>query len=105
MLLNLENVLSAKVLDILHLAGRIGDDRQIQVFCAGGFVRDALLHLHNLDIDIVVEGNGMEFAKELSDVLKGELVLYRRFGTATVTTRDNLRIDIATARTEYYEFP
>ena len=104
-LLKVKNILPKKVSDILSLAGRIGDDRQVQVCCVGGFVRDILLHLNNLDIDIVVEGNGIEFAKELSEELKGKLVSYRRFGTATVTTQDSLRIDIATARREYYEFP
>lgn len=104
-LLDINKVLPKKVLDILLLAGSIGDSMCIKVFCVGGFVRDALLHYHNLDIDIVVEGNGMEFAKELSSLLKGTLVLYRRFGTATVATRDNFKIDIATARIEHYEFP
>jgi len=104
-LLKIKNILPKTVLDILRLAGSIGDYGQVPVFCAGGFVRDVLLMVNNLDIDLVVEGNGPGFAKELSDKLRGTLVLYKRFGTATVTTKDNLRIDVATARTEYYQSP
>lgn len=104
-LLRMKKALPIKILDILHLAGRIGDRRKALVFCAGGFVRDILLKVDNLDIDLVIEGNGLKFAKEFADKVKGSLILYKRFGTAIVTTGDNLKIDIATTRTEYYKSP
>jgi len=104
-LLNINKVLPKNVLDILCLAGNIGDSMRAKVFCVGGFVRDILLKVDNYDIDLVIEGNGLAFAKELSDRLKGTLVIYKRFGTATVTTKDSLKIDIATARKEYYKSP
>lgn len=104
-LLNINKVLPKNVLDILHLAGSIGDSMRTKVFCVGGFVRDILLEVDNYDIDLVIEGNGLAFANKLSDRLKAALVLYKRFGTAAVTTKDSLKIDIATARREYYKSP
>ena len=32
----------------------------------GGFVRDMILGVRNLDIDVVVEGDGVAFAEELA---------------------------------------
>ena len=92
------------VFKILKLAGTIADTKRYRVFAVGGFVRDILLNVKNFDVDIVVEGNGLIFAKELAKELNGSLVIHKRFGTATVVT-ERFKIDIATARKERYEYP
>ena len=38
-----------------------------KVYAVGGFIRDLLLRRPNLDIDIVVEGDGIEFARAFAD--------------------------------------
>jgi tRNA nucleotidyltransferase (CCA-adding enzyme) len=56
-------------------------------------------------VDIVVEGQGIPFARKLADRLQAKVRCHERFGTATLTFPDHLRVDIATARTELYERP
>ncbi|OFW67478.1 MAG: hypothetical protein A2V52_03015, partial [Actinobacteria bacterium RBG_19FT_COMBO_54_7] len=75
------------------------------VFLVGGVVRDLLLGFSNLDLDIVVEGEGIEFARILAAELKARVRSHRKFGTAVVILPTGRRIDVATARTEFYEYP
>jgi tRNA nucleotidyltransferase (CCA-adding enzyme) len=97
--LNKKNILLLK--DVGEIASGMGAD----AFVVGGFVRDLLLHVKNLDIDIVVEGDGIRFAKELARQRNGSVRTHEKFGTATVILPNNKRIDVATARLEYYEYP
>jgi tRNA nucleotidyltransferase (CCA-adding enzyme) len=63
------------------------------------------LGVENFDLDIVVEGDAIILAQILAKEFRGHLVRHRRFGTATVVLPENLKIDLATARSEYYERP
>ncbi len=89
---------------LFRTAGEIADRLGFNAYLVGGSVRDLLMGQENLDIDIVVEGDGILFAKELSATLHARLRSHERFGTAHVAL-DGLELDIATARTEYYESP
>ncbi|MEW6607116.1 MAG: DHHA1 domain-containing protein [bacterium] len=91
--------------DILKLLGEIGDGLKMNVYVVGGIVRDLLLGKPTFDLDIVVEGNGIEFARELSQRIAGSYKSHERFKTATVVFPDGLKIDIATARKEVYDHP
>jgi len=93
-----------EVYKILSASGEIAEGMGYNAYLVGGSVRDLLLGQENLDIDIVIEGDGIRFAKELSERLKSKIRSHERFGTAHITS-DGLKIDIATARTEYYESP
>ncbi|RDI92055.1 polyA polymerase [Thermosipho africanus Ob7] len=95
----------SRILNLLRLIGSYGEDKKMPVYVVGGFVRDLLLGLENYDIDIVVEGNGLEFAKYASKQLGAKMVEHEKFLTASLFFKDGFRIDIATARTEYYEKP
>jgi len=87
---------------ILHTAGNLGDELNIPTFVVGGCVRDFLLGRSTTDIDIMVEGNGLDFAKQLSKLLDiGTTVEYEKFGTAMIP-HSNIEIEIATARKETY---
>ncbi|MDH4233090.1 MAG: CBS domain-containing protein, partial [Nitrospirota bacterium] len=105
---NLSTVLKdrfpAKVCGILKTAGEVADRMEVNVYLVGGSVRDLLLGQANLDIDLVIEGDGILFAKELSTVLHAKSRAHPRFGTAHIF-HDGLKLDVATARTEYYESP
>lgn len=94
----------AEIYAILKLAGEIADQLGINAYLVGGSVRDLLRSEQNLDIDIVVEGNGISFAKAFGRKLNAKVKTHERFGTAKIIT-DNLKLDVATTRTEYYESP
>jgi tRNA nucleotidyltransferase (CCA-adding enzyme) len=71
----------------------------------GGFVRDLLLGVENLDVDLVVEGDGIAFAEALSATAGGTVRSHKKFGTAVLSLSDGFKVDVASARTEYYERP
>ncbi len=90
---------------LLRAISRTAEAGGYGVFLVGGVVRDLLLGVPNLDLDIVVEGAGIEFARRLSRALKGRMRSHRKFATAVVILPNGRRIDVATARTEFYEYP
>ncbi|MEK7813299.1 MAG: DHHA1 domain-containing protein, partial [Candidatus Desantisbacteria bacterium] len=85
--------------------GKTADSLGYPVFVVGGFVRDLLLGKDNFDIDIVVEGDGICFAKEFARKIEGQCKTHQRFKTAVITFQDGFKIDVATARREHYEHP
>jgi tRNA nucleotidyltransferase (CCA-adding enzyme) len=95
----------AEVYKILVLAGEVAEKMGCNAYLVGGSVRDLLLGQSNLDIDLVIEGDGIRFAKQLGERLKAKMRAHVRFGTANVSTVTGLKLDVATARTEYYESP
>ena len=94
-----------KMADLLRFSGRLAVEMGYTAFAVGGFIRDLLLGVQNLDVDMVIEGNAIEYAKRLSKELCGVYVYHKRFGTATVFIPSLGRIDIAMTRTEIYERP
>ena len=97
--------LSDSLLDLLRSAGKIADELDFGAYVVGGFVRDLFLYRPNEDVDIVVEGSGIEFAKTFARSRGARVHTYEKFGTAVVIFPDGFKIDIATARMEYYRFP
>lgn len=91
--------------DLIYLVSELASLNNISIYLVGGFVRDLILGVKNLDLDIVVEGDGIKFAEVLSQKLNVGLIRHRRFGTATVILKKHLKVDIATARQEYYPQP
>jgi tRNA nucleotidyltransferase (CCA-adding enzyme) len=75
------------------------------VYLVGGAVRDVLMGEPNFDVDIAVEGDGIAFGKALARVLGGRPVPHEKFGTVVVLHGEGGRIDVATARTEFYDYP
>lgn len=116
----LKGRLPSLLYEFLKMAGEVADDLNIGSYLVGGCVRDMLRGEENLDIDIVVEGSGVVFAKKLGEKIGAKVTTYERFGTAQVImsqeagvesqeskgkTEQRLKIDVATARMEYYESP
>ncbi|HOJ87738.1 MAG TPA: CBS domain-containing protein [Pseudothermotoga sp.] len=97
--------LPKKVIDLLKQLGQYGDEIGLSVYIVGGFVRDLLMGNPNYDIDIVVERDGLAFAKLAAEKLNARLVTYEKFLTASLFIKNGFRIDVATARTEYYQAP
>ena len=75
------------------------------VYLVGGTVRDILLGEPNFDVDVAVEGDAIQLARSLADALDGRVRAHRKFGTAVVLYRDDERVDVVTARTEFYDAP
>lgn len=90
--------------DMLKLAGEAAEGLGFKAYLVGGSVRDLLRGQENLDIDIVIEGDGIAFAKEFGRRLNAKVKTHERFGTARIIM-EHLKLDVATARTEYYESP
>ncbi len=97
--------LPSKIYNLLETLGKLAHEKGFKVYVVGGFVRDILLNRPNLDIDVVVEGDGIEFASHITKVLGGRFRPHKKFKTAVVILPDDQRIDVATARLEYYEYP
>lgn len=98
--------------EFLRAAGAVADNMGVSIYLVGGCVRDILRGDENLDIDIVAEKDGISFAKELGMRFSAKVTVHQRFGTAQLFIRNcpwmggqQGRVDVATARTEYYESP
>ena len=94
---------------IKRLAG-LAEEKQFKIYVVGGFVRDFLLGVKNLDVDLVIEGSAIGFARYAADKMNAALVIHKRFGTATLIIKKPIKgikfkIDIASARTETYKHP
>jgi len=97
--------LPADALQLLELLGVTGDGLGVSVHAVGGFVRDLLLGVPNLDLDITVEGDGIFFAETFGGRHGCRVRPHQMFGTAVVVFPDGRKLDVASTRLEYYESP
>jgi len=67
---------------VFRQIGRIADQKGVQAYAIGGYVRDYFLHRPVTDIDVVVVGSGIEVAKALGRELKTHVSVFKNFGTA-----------------------
>ena len=89
---------------LLKSVGEVASRMGAPLYLVGGSVRDMLLERPPDDLDLVVEGNAPALASEAAKEIGGEVLAHSRFGTATLKVGD-VRLDIATARTETYSRP
>ncbi|HEX7216467.1 MAG TPA: hypothetical protein VF578_19810, partial [Methylomirabilota bacterium] len=98
---------------LLRVAGKVGEGLGSPAYAVGGFVRDLLLGAAPPDVDLVVEGAGVAFARRLAEEIGGTLLVHGSFGTASIegghapagAGLDGValgRVDIASARRERY---
>jgi len=97
--------LSESLANLLESFGEAGDSLKVPVFVVGGFVRDLLLRKKNLDLDIVVDGDGIAFAEEFACRHQCRIRSHSKFGTAVIIFPDGFKVDVASARLEYYLEP
>jgi len=97
--------LPREIIELLRRLGELGEELGYKVYAVGGFIRDLLLRRPNLDIDIVVEGDGITFAKAFAERAGIRARCHKKFNTAVLIFDDNLKVDVATARLEYYQYP
>lgn len=108
----LQTRLPQAMLQLLRQAGELADELQLNIYAVGGFVRDIVLSRPASefdDVDLVVEGDGIAFAKKLAVKLQGRVREHKTFMTALIIYQDQTgkeqRLDVATARLEYYKYP
>jgi len=76
-----------------------------RVFLVGGSVRDIILSIPPKEIDVMVEGDAIKFAKEVAKKTGGNVKsLHPSFGTASLEVH-GIRIDLARARKDFYPSP
>ncbi len=97
--------LSVQIMEILQSIGQIADQLAFQAFVVGGFVRDLYLYRKNEDIDIVIEGDGIAFARCYAKKFGARTHIHKKFGTAVIIFENGRKIDVATARLEFYRSP
>ncbi len=87
---------------VFHILGDIADENHQEVYVIGGYVRDRLMSRpFNNDIDILVVGNGIEFAEKVALKLNTKVNVFKNFGTAMLRYQD-IDIEFVGARKESY---
>ena len=72
------------------------------IYAVGGYIRDLLLGVRTIDIDLVVEGDAVAVARRLGQDLKTVVTPHPRFRTARLRLAEGIILDLATARSERY---
>ncbi len=101
----LERGLTEPARQALRAATLLADELGVALYLVGGPVRDLLLDRSPLDLDLVLPGDALSFARRLAADLEAEAELHERFSTARLRAPSGLAIDIAGARTETYPAP
>ena len=86
---------------VFSIIGTIADQQKVSAYIVGGFVRDIFLKRTSKDVDIVVVGNGIEFAELVGKKLNTPVAIFKNFGTAMLRHQD-LEIEFVGARKESY---
>ncbi|MFQ5627319.1 MAG: CCA tRNA nucleotidyltransferase [bacterium] len=88
--------------NILCRIGAIAQESGERVYVVGGFVRDHFLAKNVKDLDFVVEGDGIKFARTVAKSLRTrDVAVYKKFGTALVRC-DGYALEFVGARKESY---
>lgn len=93
------------LLKFLEIIGRLGQERDELVFLVGGIVRDLIIGCPNIDIDVVVEGDGPQLARQFAELTGSKVRNHDTFQTATVFVPEGYRLDFVSARREFYPYP
>ncbi len=97
--------LDPRVLGMIQQAGAMAAEMGCRLYAAGGVVRDLLVGYENIDVDLVVEGDGIALAERMAGQLGAKVRIHPKFRTAEIVFDDGFKVDVATARVEYYEYP
>ncbi|GAB6011708.1 CCA tRNA nucleotidyltransferase [Viscerimonas tarda] len=92
---------SGKIFDTIS---RIADEKGLECYAIGGYVRDVILHRKSKDIDVVTVGRGIELAEAVATALgrQARLAVFKSYGAAQVKYKDT-EIEFVGARKESYQ--
>ena len=102
----IENILKGEIIQLLsdpalNTIKEIVQQENVRAYIIGGFVRDLILQRPSKDIDIVVEGSGINIAQKVAKALKTQVNIFKNFGTAMIKTPE-VEIEFVGARKESY---
>jgi len=102
----IENMLKGEIMEILSypFLNKIRDvasSENVKAYIIGGYVRDLILQRPSKDLDIVVEGSGINIAEKVAKELKCHVNIFKSFGTAMIKTPE-IEIEFVGARKESY---
>ena len=86
---------------IFRIVSEVARERGVRAFAIGGFVRDCFLGRPCNDIDIVVEGSGIDFAQAVGEKTGKNVSYFKNFGTAMLHFEGD-EIEFVGARKESY---
>lgn len=87
--------------EIFSIISRAAKSKGVRAFVIGGFVRDCFLGRESTDIDIVVEGSGIDLAEAVAQETGSNVSVFRNFGTAMLKFR-GIEVEFVGARKESY---
>ncbi len=88
--------------EIISRIGKIADENNFEVYAVGGYVRDRILKRERREIDLLVVGDGIKFAKIVSREFNVKnIIVYKNFGTALLNY-ENYKIEFVGSRRESY---
>ena len=86
---------------IFKIISQTAKEHGVRAFVIGGFVRDCFLQRPRNDIDVVVEGSGIEIASAVGEKIHSKVSVFRNFGTAMFKW-NGIEIEFVGARKESY---
>ena len=86
---------------IFSIVSETAAELGVRAFVIGGYVRDCFLGRPSKDIDIVVEGSGIELAEAVGAKVHSNVSVFRNFGTAMLRYR-GIEVEFVGARKESY---
>ena len=86
---------------IFKVISETAAEHGVRAFVIGGFVRDCFLQRPRNDIDVVVEGSGIEIAQAVGDKVHSKVSVFKNFGTAMLR-HNGVEIEFVGARKESY---
>lgn len=86
---------------IFPIVSEVAEELGVRAFVIGGYVRDCFLGRPSKDIDIVVEGSGIELAEAVGARVHSNVSVFRNFGTAMLRYR-GIEVEFVGARKESY---
>ncbi len=122
----LQTALPAAMWGLVLAASQVAEEMKMPLYFVGGPVRDLLLGLPPVDLDMVVEGDAIALVAALQAKFGGEFHTHERFGTAKWLVTPDIwqqlaqlagetavvdpqtlptAVDFVTARTEFYAEP
>lgn len=86
---------------IFKIIAKVATQLNVDAYVIGGFVRDIFLNRPSKDVDIVVLGNGPDFATAVAIEINVQVNVFKSFGTAMLRFQD-LEVEFVGARKESY---
>ena len=86
---------------IFSIVSEAAAEKGVRAFVIGGYVRDCFLGRPSKDIDIVVEGSGIELAEAVGEKVHSNVSVFKNFGTAMLRYK-GIEVEFVGARKESY---